>query len=167
MTKLTKFCTKCKQRKLLAAFSKRAASIDGRCPSCKICRAKYMRRYYPANRTKIIERTQEYGRTHKVEIAEWQQSPAGKKSRCKNDKNQRAKHPERIKAVNALNHAVRDNKIIRPDFCEHCDEKKFVEGHHADYSKHLDVAWLCLECHTELHKKLCLIKELEKEAVCL
>ena len=167
MAELTKFCTKCKQWKLLVAFSKRTASIDGRCNRCKICLAEYVQRYYQINRIEIIEQTREYSQTHKVEIAEWGRSPAGKESRRKNDKNQRAKHPERIKAVNALNHAVRDNKIIRPDFCEHCDEKKFVEGHHADYSKHLDVAWLCLECHTELHKKLCLIKELEKEAVCL
>ena len=158
---MTKFCTKCKQRRPLTAFSKRTASKDGLCSRCKSCLAEYVQKYYQINRAEIVERTREYNQIHKVERAEWGRSSAGKKSQHKNDINQRAKHPERIKAVNALNHAIRDGRIIRPDFCGHCEGEKFVEGHHWSYEEEhwLDVEWMCKECHEELHKMLHQIKE--------
>lgn len=51
-----------------------------------------------------------------------------------------------------LNVAVRDGKLTRPDSCESCGGNSKVDGHHHDYSKPLDVMWLCKQCHIELHK---------------
>ncbi len=150
---MMKYCSGCGLTKSRSEFSKRVASRDGLCSRCKVCLAKYVRGYYQINRTKILEQKREYGRTHKVKIAEWDRSSVGKESHRKNDENQRAKHPERVKAANALNHAVRDGKIERPSICEHCDKKKFVEGHHWSYLEEhwLDVEWLCILCHRKLH----------------
>lgn len=59
-------------------------------------------------------------------------------------------------ARKALNKAVRLGEIARGD-CEHCgaenrDGKK-SHGHHTDYTKPLDVMWLCRGCHQDLHTK--------------
>jgi transcriptional regulator with XRE-family HTH domain len=51
-----------------------------------------------------------------------------------------------------LNHAVRMGKLKRPDECERCGaDSRLVEAHHADYSRPLDVEWLCPACHSAEH----------------
>jgi hypothetical protein len=61
------------------------------------------------------------------------------------------KYPEKAKAVNALNHAVSTEKIIRKP-CEVCGDLK-SEAHHNDYSKPFEVIWLCRKHHIEVHKE--------------
>lgn len=65
----------------------------------------------------------------------------------------RKKRENRIKNLArwALRHAVDRMKIIKKP-CEICGDIK-VEGHHKDYTKPLDVIWLCRKHHKELHKK--------------
>lgn len=36
---------------------------------------------------------------------------------------------------------------MKPDLCEGCNKEKKLTGHHKDYSKPLEVEWLCYECH--------------------
>lgn len=51
------------------------------------------------------------------------------------------KHPERVAATIAVNNAVRDGRLVKQP-CEVCGVAK-VEAHHNDYSKPLEVRWLC------------------------
>lgn len=51
--------------------------------------------------------------------------------------------------------AIRRGDLVRPDQCSKClsipepasDGRSNIQGHHADYSKPLDVEWLCAKCH--------------------
>ncbi|MDR3173790.1 MAG: hypothetical protein LBU19_06040 [Treponema sp.] len=61
------------------------------------------------------------------------------------------KYPEKATAVKILGDAVRSGKIIRRP-CEICGNQK-SEGHHRDYTKPLDVIWLCRKHHIEIHKQ--------------
>jgi hypothetical protein len=54
-------------------------------------------------------------------------------------------------ASQRLASAIRAGVIARPDTCERCGTQGNVEGHHHDYSKPLDVEWLCRTCHAEIH----------------
>lgn len=65
-------------------------------------------------------------------------------------RNWRQRNPDAYRAQNALNNALRDGKIERRP-CEVCAQPKGVHAHHKDYSKPLDVIWLCARCHHRLH----------------
>ena len=61
------------------------------------------------------------------------------------------KYPEKQKAREKLNCLVVLGKIKR-GVCETCGSPD-THAHHEDYSKPLNVAWLCRKCHCRLHKK--------------
>lgn len=48
-------------------------------------------------------------------------------------------------------HVYRDRGVIARQPCEHCGAEN-AEMHHEDYSKPLDVIWLCRRCHMAHHK---------------
>ena len=50
--------------------------------------------------------------------------------------------------------AQRKIKILKNQLCEHCKKEKATDRHHEDYSKPLEIIFLCKKCHTKLHKKL-------------
>jgi hypothetical protein len=64
----------------------------------------------------------------------------------------RPESPEKRKARNALNKAVLLGAMSRGP-CEVCGSAK-TDGHHDDYSKPLDVRWLCRRHHGEVHRRV-------------
>lgn len=64
----------------------------------------------------------------------------------------RLKFPERIKARHKVSNAIRDGKLFKTA-CAVCGNIK-VEGHHEDYSKPLEVIWLCRKHHVEADEAL-------------
>jgi len=61
-----------------------------------------------------------------------------------------AHHPQAIAAHRALQKAVRRGEIKRGP-CAECG-KPSSHGHHDDYSKPLEVEWLCHRHHVEFHR---------------
>jgi len=43
--------------------------------------------------------------------------------------------------------AIRTGRLIRPDACQECGQSCRAQAAHADYSRPLDVLWLCASCH--------------------
>jgi ribosome-binding protein aMBF1 (putative translation factor) len=64
----------------------------------------------------------------------------------------RARYPEKYRAHNAVNNAIRDGRLKRGVRCEECGKKEHLHAHHDDYSKPLDVRWLCARCHHQGHQ---------------
>lgn len=65
----------------------------------------------------------------------------------------RKRNPEKIKAQNQLNYAVRKGRIQRQP-CEVCGTSDRVHAHHhVSYEPKdwLNVRWLCFECHKTEH----------------
>ncbi len=60
------------------------------------------------------------------------------------------KNPEKRKAINTANNAVRDGRLTRQP-CEVCGSTTRIHKHHDDYSKPLEVRWLCGKCHYAEH----------------
>lgn len=57
---------------------------------------------------------------------------------------------EKRSAHNIVRNAIRKGELV-PETCEKCG-RAIVEGHHDDYSKPLEVRWLCPKHHREIHK---------------
>lgn len=60
-------------------------------------------------------------------------------------------------AYEAVRHAVRDGRLVRPEVCEDCGrppERGWVQAHHDDYTQFLKVRWLCPICHKRLHRRI-------------
>lgn len=69
----------------------------------------------------------------------------------------RLKYPEKEKARRLLQSAVRSGKIKR-EHCEVCDDPR-SQAHHEDYTKPLQVKWLCAIHHRQADDKLRLKKQ--------
>lgn len=63
------------------------------------------------------------------------------------------KSPEQNRTHNLFKSALRSGKLRRAEICEKCGSGEKIEGHHCDYSKPLEVIWLCQKCHNELNRK--------------
>lgn len=139
------FCKKCQSEKADDAFY---ASNKTRCKECVI--SDVMK-----HRQENLEKIRAYDRMrgsmpHRVSgRAEYRKTQAYAQSHKAAAERWAAKHPERRKASHLVGNAVRDGKI-KATPCHVCGAEK-VEGHHPDYSRPLDVVWLCQPHHKQAH----------------
>lgn len=52
--------------------------------------------------------------------------------------------------------AVQRNRLVKPAVCPRCEQPtpaRRMHAHHTDYTKPLDVQWLCASCHRAEHGK--------------
>lgn len=110
---------------------------------CYECRAAACRRYYASNASAVIQRTTRY-----------KQTVAGKEVVTRGTYRMVAKYPEKRRARAMVQRAVREGRMLKPTDCSRCNSGGLIEGHHEDYSKPLEVMWLCHLCHRRLHGTL-------------
>lgn len=163
-----KKCKKCGEEKPLDGFYKNASHSSGytaRCRSC-ICAeaAAHRLEHVEAHRARDKARSKDPNRVaanraysvserRRVQRKLYEQSPDGAAKIRAQEARYAAKNPGKISArAKARYHAAVGNIERRP--CESCGETKGVQAHHHDYSKPLDVEWLCDVCHDKAHGKL-------------
>lgn len=100
----------------------------------------WYKKYRDKNRVKIRNYNRKYNK-------KWR-----KERGYHNEINSNKRYPEKRRARVLLEIAVRLGKIKRGN-CEVCN-KPNSQGHHENYSRFLDVRWLCPLHHTNLHKKI-------------
>ena len=127
----------------LGPFYKDKQKKDGLTSRCRVCILKASMEYKYAN----IEAHRERGK-------QWYQDNKARRrpSNLRHVKAYQARWPEKQKAKNMLNDRVNRGKITREP-CEVCGDPN-TQGHHEDYSKPLDVVWLCTKHHMERHRKV-------------
>lgn len=67
------------------------------------------------------------------------------------DHAKRTKFSIKERARYMVQNAVADGRLEKPDQCEFGCRAHRIDGHHDDYSKPLDVRWLCPKHHAQLH----------------
>ena len=136
-----KRCCRCKEEKDLKEFNNDKSAKDGLQYVCRICQNQCQKQYYQRNRENSKERMKQYQQRNREKINQ-------------NKKQRYHRNPEKDKARSMLNRAVKSGKIHKPLYCSSCEGDKHLEAHHTDYSKPLEVLWLCRSCHVELHRGL-------------
>jgi hypothetical protein len=137
-----KICKGCGEVKPLAEFYKHKMMKDGHLNKCKACK----RAYATKHRDENIERIRAYDRARS-------KTPARLSHLRENSRAQRVKFPEKRRARVIVGNAIRRGDLIRCA-CERCGKVDGSHAHHEDYSKPLNVVWLCSICHAARHKEM-------------
>lgn len=161
-----KACNRCGVTKMLVEFHI-GASIGGRNSICKECRKSDSKKYYEStaqrqrreaidrynrNRQKRLVQMREYHYNHRKERKE-KLATTDAREKVNSRMREYRKLPEvrrKDSARSALKRAIKSGKVIRKP-CSKCGGEK-SQGHHEDYSRPLDVVWLCRNCHSEIHR---------------
>ena len=147
---MTKACKICGVTKPISEFYKHSMTADGLYPSCKKCHCERCKK----NRDKDIKayrkKNRERCRTEKLKET---QRRAYKKAlasgeHVRRNKEWRDRNPEKYQAYLAVKKALRHGVLQRKE-CVLCGEK--AQAHHEDYSKPLEIIWLCQVHHSNLH----------------
>lgn len=105
------------------------------------------------------EKRREYNRRRKEHNREYYREWYKKNGRARADNYAEAiiqwdkDHPEAYSAKRKVYYAVKTGKLIKPKKCSKCGIEVRLSAHHEDYSKPLEVLWLCSSCHKLEHNK--------------
>lgn len=148
-----KRCFKCGFAKPLCEFYPHGRMADGHLNKCKECtkrdvaereaRLKLDPAWLAKERARHREKFKRLGHTWHFTASD----------RAEYSEEWRRKHPDAVRAHNMIARAIKAGRLVRPTTCEWCGAKDDVEGHHEDYSKPLDVKWLCHACHGLTRRK--------------
>jgi len=134
-----KRCPKCKEEKNATPiyFPRSTKKKDGLACWCKQCKRK-------------IDRI--YSRKYRKENPEWKKEDNRRNKKIINDsvKRWQKKYPEKKRAHTKVHKAIREG-VLKREPCVVCGALK-VDGHHPDYSKPLEVIWLCHAHHQQIHQ---------------
>ena len=135
-----KTCSTCGRELPLSEFNKNRNNKDGLQDKCRACFSEYNKKRYAsdperhkANARKYREENLENVFATRMKMVE--------------------KNPNHKNANEAVVLALKLGHISNPGVCYGCgatsDERR-IEAHHHDYSKPLDVVWLCTPCHRRM-----------------
>jgi hypothetical protein len=127
----------------LSEFHKAKGSKGGLQSYCKQCIFEYHAEYLPKNRDKQAV----WERKYREKLKDGRRLKG-------HDAKYNARQKSKRKAQRILLKAIKSGTIIKADECimPDCDCTENIEGHHHDYSRPLEVLWLCCSCHMTYHR---------------
>lgn len=150
---MEKKCFKCGRLLPLEEFYAHKQMADGHLNKCKAC----TRIDVVVNRVLRVGYYRDYdikrSRTDARKQSEKQYKKNPRAALLRNDANARyrSKNPDKYNAHKLVTSAVACGRLLPKNACELCGVVCKTEGHHADYSRPLDVIWLCKKCHSSVH----------------
>ena len=134
-----KKCFKCNAVKDRTEFYRHPQMADGLLGKCKECTKSDVANWYARTRNDRAAyeriRFQDQGRKESIRAY---------------TNRYRKKHRDKFLARGKLHYALRRGAIVRPASCSVCGVACKPQAHHRDYSKPLDVQWMCFRCHREV-----------------
>ena len=132
MMMLEKVCGRCKESRSVAEFNRNRSERDGLQRFCKRCQVL-------ANRD-WAERRSEV------------RAEARRRYEARNPSRRRGVGPQQKYCHHQVARAIASGALVRPEECSACHKADgVIQAHHGDYTRPLDVTWLCARCHGRLH----------------
>jgi hypothetical protein len=157
-----KQCKDCGQVKPMDEFYRHSSMVDGHLNICKSCKIEYQ-----AKRSTIPEVRER----EKVSSRQWATTDKGRESHRKfqnSEKGRESKarwkrdHPDLVARYNDVSRSRFPDKIsarytagkkVPLQSCVICNTTEGIHRHHNDYTKPLEVVFLCSKHHGEIHRK--------------
>lgn len=153
-------CRRCLEEKPVKAFGRSFQKARGRSyvnSYCHRCRSNYPSvrvariRWGKANRDKVLAYNAKWRREFG---AHFQKQWAKRRGFSTYYQYLKVHTPTQLLARQMFGSAIRSGRILRPKECSACHAQCVPHGHHDDYSKPLEVRWLCQPCHMAHHRSL-------------
>ncbi len=135
-----KKCAECGRELARSEFNKNKNNKDGLQDRCKECFRRYNRERYLRTKEETKRRVAAYRRDNPRKVFE---------TRLKTC----LANPDMKRAQKVVEAALKCGELVNPGVCSGCGCKAGehrIEAHHHDYSKPLDVIWLCTPCHRQM-----------------
>lgn len=139
---MTKLCRHCKVEKDATEFNARkTGSRDGLMSWCRACHIQRSREHFAADKNR-----------QRALIRRWSRTPRGRAASIASTLRWQAKNRVKVRAQDKVKYEIRCGRMVRKP-CEVCGDIR-SHAHHEDYSKPLDVNWLCPKHHADRHAQL-------------
>lgn len=113
----------------------------------------YGKNYRVSHRDEIrLKNIKRSGKMRKYNVI-YSKTQTAKTSRMKSVVNYLKKNPDKHKAYYTVYNALKSGRIAKGP-CKICGSTEDIHAHHEDYSKPLEVEWLCRGCHMLWHQLL-------------
>ena len=152
-----KRCSGCRVPKSVSEFHKARVGALGVTAVCKDCRAARAGAHYQQNRARLIQAGREYRElaADKVNAKNRLRIKRQAAQRVAATRERRSVEPEKYRARRAVQSALRNGTLSRPDSCSWCRRRgaRIVAHHGQGYDKPnwLNVEWICQRCHQRHH----------------
>lgn len=160
-------CSRCGADKPSGDFGPDKKKLNGLFSWCRACCAAQARARYTADPEKHRQQVQEFRKRTGYAIEYAREYRARNHERClesnriwREENRQRIREydamqrdTDKVRARMAVRLAIKAGKLkVQP--CERCGYGVGVHAHHEDYSKPLEVIWLCRRHHGERHREI-------------
>ena len=147
-----KTCPKCGETKPLDDFYRRGNGYRHNCRACICARQRSWLKRKTQDPMFVMSRRKKDRDRHR---GRYQEDPAYREKK-RSRRTTKCRSPRLGAVYRHVRDAIETGRLVPADCCERCghdfsEHKR--ESHHADYSKPLEVEWLCQPCHAHEHRK--------------
>jgi len=132
---MEKVCFKCSRLLPLPEFYRHPQMVDGHLNKCRDCARRDVQRHREL---------------HREELRAWG------RLRYQNGKQPPRRRRDRLEVKRQVEYAIKRGDLVKPTTCSACGYRataaRQIHAHHPDYSKPLEVVWLCQPCHGRAHR---------------
>ncbi len=148
-----KKCSSCKIEKNIDDFYKNRTMKDGYSGCCKVCHKISLKKTIDKDHQRRLNNQKRYRENNreKLRLDSKTYLQENYDARLAVQRKYYHENKEKRRAHHLVSMNIRLGKIIRVNNCEICNSDRKIEAHHEDYSKPLEIKWLCKLCHENVH----------------